>query len=109
MDRDHLVDSISSTALAATPDSALVAAFVPGLVNTVLFQLTRLPFGGRSALGLYALYREGDATFDAIARLDAGDDTGPLDDLLMRFMRSGECLSKVIEPVALRVAAHFRR
>jgi hypothetical protein len=109
MDRHRLGNSISVITLAASSDSVLFSAFVPGLINTVLFQPTRLQFGARPALGLYALYREGDATFDATVRLDARGDMRPLDDVLLRFLRSNECLSKVIEPVAVRVAAHFRR
>lgn len=87
---------------------AIGAAFVPHLANTVLFEITRLQLGSKEQLGLLAVYREGDMTFDATARLE-GTVGQRLDEMLHGFIGSRDCQDKVVAPLFAHVQSHFGR
>ncbi len=86
---------------------ALISAFVPGLPNTLLVQVVRSVFGKRPTYSLYAVYREGEMTFDATVRIDVTAPDMRLDELLRRFLRSKDFDLAVIRPIAARVRLHF--
>ena len=91
--------------LASGPDFALLTVFVPGLANTLLVQLLRMPMTDRYSL--YAVYREGNVTFDAIARFDIGDQAGCFKDLLEAFVQSSDFKTVVVRPIVSEVERHF--
>jgi hypothetical protein len=84
---------------------ALLTVFVPGLANTLLVQLIKLPITDRYSL--YAVYREGNVTFDAIARFDIGDHAECFKDLLEAFVQSPNFENAVVRPIATEVERHF--
>jgi hypothetical protein len=91
--------------LASGTDFALLTVFVPGLANTLLVQLTRMPISDRYSL--YAVYREGNVTFDAIAGFDIGDQVKCFRDLLGGFVRTSDFESAVVRPIVREVRRHF--
>ena len=86
-----------------------MSAFVPGLANTLLVQVYRSLLGKRPTYSLYAVYREGEMTFDATVRIDVTAPDMRLDELLRRFLRSNDFDLAVIRPIAERVRLHFGR
>ena len=84
-----------------------MSTFVPTLSNTLLVQLLRLPVSDRYSL--FAVYREGDVTFDAIARFDIGDQTSCLSDLLEAFVQTEAFETAVLQPLVAEVLEHFER
>jgi len=101
--------SIESTAglrtLASGADFSLLSAFVSGLSNTLLVQLIKIPISDRYSL--YAVYRERDVTFDAIARFDIGAQAECFKDLLEGFVRSSAFDTAVVRPITKEVERHF--
>jgi hypothetical protein len=95
--------------LACDTDLALIATFAPGLAHTVLVQLVRNRFDGRSVTSLYAVYREGDTTFDAIVGFEPGEPTRPLGDVLRTFIRGGAFQTAILGPLQEQVRSHFGR
>jgi hypothetical protein len=100
---------IETRLLAEDADFALVSALVPKLANSLLVQLFRCPLGEAHPMSLYAVYREGGMTFDAIVGFDAGMPAGPLADLLEAFVRSSTFRRAVLKPLRQAVEKHFER
>jgi hypothetical protein len=100
---------IETRLLGADADFALVSALVPKLANSLLVQLFRCPLGESHSMSLYAVYREGGMTFDAIVGFDAGMPSGPLADLLEAFVRGGTFRRAVLTPLRQAVEKHFAR
>ena len=84
-----------------------MSTFVPTLSNTLLVQLLKLPFTDRYSL--YAVYREGDVTFDAIARFDIGEQASCLRELLEAFVQTAAFETAVLQPLFEEVSKHFER
>jgi hypothetical protein len=79
------------------------------LPNTLLVQLFGLRVAGTRKFSLYALYREGDMTFEAVMCFDRGTSKACLDDLLRSFVDRQSFRAAVITPLIREVAAHFGR
>lgn len=95
--------------LACDTDFALIATFAPELVHTVLVQLVRNRFDGRPVTSLYAVYREGGTTFDAIVGFEPGEPTRPLGEVLRAFVQGDAFHAAVVEPLQEQVRRHFGR
>jgi hypothetical protein len=109
MPRDRTQAFSPLATLAAGPDFALLSAFMPGLPNTVLVQLVRTVWCDPFGFSLYATYREGNVTFDAIARFEVGDASAALADVLKGFVASDDFERAVVAPILREVRAHFKR
>ncbi len=92
--------------LVGEKDWALIATFVKGLCNTVLVQAFRSDVCPPS---LYAVYREGGMSFDAIIALEPTDCRARLDDVLREFVEGDLFYLTVVDPMKVEIGRHFRR
>lgn len=98
-----------SRVLAHGDDFALLSTFVSELPNTLLVQLLRGTFGARQTFSLYAVYREGGMTFDAIIRFDIAEHGKDLQDVLQHFVDGVAFEAAVLGSLRKEVGHHFRR
>ena len=98
--------SAESRVLASTRDSALLATFVAGLPNTVLVQLSNTRGMSRRSFSVYAVYREGTTTFEAIVGFEIDRRGARLAEVLRRFVRGSDCRTAIFEPLIQTVREH---
>lgn len=99
----------SVSRVAAHDDLARLTVPIEGLPNRLSLQLYGTPLGGSRAFSLYALYREGTMTFDAVIRFDRGACGRRLAEVLRAFVASERFRTAVADPLVREVLAHFRR
>lgn len=93
--------------LAAGERAASVSLFWEGLRHTILLQLARVATGLGPAFSVYAVYREGQMTFEASARLQVSRPRRPPETLLHELMHDADFLQAVLAPMRLQVDKHF--
>ena len=93
--------------LAANNQFAVVSLFASGLRNTTLLQLARMATGLGQAFSVYAVYREGQMTFEASARLEVLRPSQSLESILHDLVEDADFLHSLLAPMTLQVERHF--
>lgn len=94
-------------ALAIDHDAAAVSLLFNELHYSILLQLVRLLGGLTPAFSIYAVYREGQVTFEASAKVAVDRADQSIESLLFDLIQDAEFLDSVVVPIRVEVEKHF--